>query len=183
MVNTGQRSNGCFQCRARRVKVGRFSTFHSTNLSKEVVNKCIAPTARRTRCTWEIGDEDLNEAASLRVQVEKLANSPERNALICRFVLLHRCEKQHRDKLEADETGCLEVIVGRYGNEIPSATVECGKRESSTRTSQVQIKLAQTSDSKAEYRKQKLSARVAVRCQLTSKDQDPSVARKLILTV
>lgn len=76
---------------------------------------CLAPTKQKTRCRWTIDDSELAEARKLRRRAQSLPDGVERDDAIEEFILLRCCDRWHRDKLGADKTGCLKLLVKRYG--------------------------------------------------------------------
>lgn len=80
--------------------------------------RCLAPTTHKTRCKWTISDADMADAARKLNEAKGCLNAQLEINLLREFVILHCCERHHRHKLEADETGCLERIVMAYKKEL-----------------------------------------------------------------
>ena len=81
--------------------------------------QCIAPNKWGNRCGARILlSETLKVAANLRRQAKRLSDTIDVYSIVKQYVLLRCCEDLHKEKLEADETGCLDSIVRRYIQEI-----------------------------------------------------------------
>ena len=89
--------------------------------------RCIAPTKDKTRCAWTIDDTALAEAAQKWHNAQQCQDRESQTTLIREFVMLHCCEQQHRHKLQADETGCLDKIVLSY-RQSPSVVQAIDRR-------------------------------------------------------
>nr|POE74321.1 hypothetical protein CFP56_70796 [Quercus suber] len=84
--------------------------------------QCIAPTQRGTRCRWLIREEELDEIASLIVELrDTMSINGGRRSIVERIILLRVCGDAHREKLEEKfriDESCLDGFVTQFANSL-----------------------------------------------------------------